>query len=386
MQPSDTPLRVAVIGLGNMGSSYANRLAAGEIPGAALAAVCDVQAARHTRWPSVSAWTDASAMFAAGGLDAVIVATPHYSHTDLGIAALENGLHLLVDKPISVHKADAVRLIAAHRNPTQVFAAMFNQRTDGYFLKIKALIDGGALGDLRRVHWIITNWFRSAAYYASSDWRATWAGEGGGVLLNQCPHQLDLLCWLVGVPSAVTAFCHFGKYHDIEVEDEVTAYLEYPGGATGVMVAGTGEAPGTNRLEITGENGKLVLENDRLVFYRNAVPMTEFSRTTPELFAAPKVSVEEFFDLDHGPQHTGILKNFVAAIRDGTPLIAPAAEGLASVELANAMLLSAFDGRRVTFPIDAALYAERLQERIAASAFRKTVRPASATDMGGSFR
>ncbi len=379
-------LRVGVIGLGNMGSSYAQRLAQGEVPGATLAAVCDVQEARQTKWTMAAAWSDPQAMLDAGALDAVVVATPHYSHTDLGIAALEKGLHVLVDKPISVHKADAERLIAAHRNPKQVFAAMFNQRTDGYYRKIKQLIASGALGEIRRVHWIITNWFRSAAYYASSDWRATWAGEGGGVLLNQCPHQLDMLCWLVGAPSAVTAFCHFGKYHDIEVEDEVTAYLEYANGCTGVFVASTGEAPGTNRLEITGENGKLVLENDRLMFHRNDVPMSEFSRTTPELFAAPKVSVEEFFDLDHGPQHTGILKNFIEAIRDGAPLIAPAAEGLASVELANAMLLSAFENRRVTWPIDARAYAARLQERIDTSTHHKKVIPQTVGDMGGSFR
>jgi len=386
MNTTSSHLRVGVIGLGNMGSSYAQRLANGEVPGAMLSAVCDVQESRHAKWPAVAAWSDPQAMLDAGGFDAVIVATPHYSHTNLGIAALEKGLHVLVDKPISVHKADAERLIAAHRDPKQVFAAMFNQRTDGYFRKIKQLIDSGALGEIRRVHWIITNWFRSAAYYSSSDWRATWAGEGGGVLLNQCPHQLDMLCWLVGTPSAVTAFCHFGKYHDIEVEDEVTAYLEYANGSSGVFVASTGEAPGTNRLEITGENGKLVLENDRLMFYRNNVPMSEFSRTTPELFAGPKVSVEEFFDLDHGPQHTGILKNFVEAIRHNEPLIAPAAEGLASVELANAMLMSAFENRRVTWPIDARAYAARLQERIDSSTHRKKVVPKTAGDMGGSFR
>lgn len=380
------PVRTGVIGVGNMGTFYAERLASGAIAGASLTAVCDPRPDRRSRWPGVAGFTTAEELIAQAPVDAVVIATPHYSHTAIGIAALQRGLHVLVDKPVSVHKADAARLLAAHRDPRQVFAAMFNQRTDGYFLKIRELVDRGALGAIRRIQWTITHWFRSEAYYASSDWRATWAGEGGGVLLNQCPHQLDLLCWLFGMPSAVTAFCHFGKHHDIEVEDEVTAYLEYAGGATGVLIAGTGEAPGTNRLEVAADNGRLVLENDRLVFHRNTVPVSEFSRSTSELFAAPAVITEEFAGMDHGPQHAGILANFIAAIREGAPLIAPAAEGMHSVELANAMLLSTFENRRVELPIDGAAYAARLQERIDHSTHHKGVRPASVPDMKDSFR
>ncbi len=380
------PLRIGIIGLGNMGASYADRLAAGEVPGAILAAVADPRFERLARWPAARAFDDGEALIAAPGLDAVIIATPHYAHTDLGIAALEAGLHVLVDKPISVHKRDAERLIAAHRRPDRVFAAMFNQRTDGFFLKIRSLIRDGSLGAIRRIHWTSTHWFRTHAYYQSSAWRATWAGEGGGVLLNQAPHQLDMLCWLFGMPTAVTGFCSFGRYHDIEVEDDVTAYLEWSGGTHGVFITGTGEAPGTNRLEIAAENGRLVLEHDRLVFHRNETPMSEFSRTTPELFAAPKLQVEVFEGLDHGPQHLGILRNITAAIRGEEELIAPAREGLASVELANAMLLSAWEGRRVALPLDAALFARQLEARIAASTAKKSVRPADAADMTGSFR
>jgi predicted dehydrogenase len=369
-----------------MGSFYADRLAAGDVPGATLAAVADPRADRLTRWPDARAFGDGHAMIAASGLDAVVIATPHYAHTDLGIAALEAGLHVLVDKPISVHKRDAERLIAAHRRSDRMFAAMFNQRTDGYFLKIRSLIHESALGAIRRIHWTSTHWFRTHAYYQSSAWRATWAGEGGGVLLNQAPHQLDMLCWLFGLPAAVTGFCAFGRYHDIEVEDDVTAYLEWPGGTHGVFITGTGEAPGTNRLEIAAENGRLVLEQDRLVFHRNEMPMSDFSRTTPELFAAPKVEVEAFEGLDHGTQHLGILRNFAAAIRGEEALIAPAQEGIASVELANAILLSAWEGRRVELPLDAAVFAHHLDARIAASTARKTVRPADAGDMTGSFR
>jgi predicted dehydrogenase len=293
------------------------------------------------------------------------------SHTTLGIEALQAGLHVMVEKPISVHKADAERLLAAHTNRRQVFGAMFNQRTDRYYRKIRQLIRDGALGEIRRVNWVITNWFRTEAYYGSSDWRATWAGEGGGVLLNQCPHNLDLLQWMFGQPQRVRAFCHFGKYHAIEVEDEVTAYLEFAGGATGVFLASTGEAPGTNRLEIAGERGKLVYENDQITFTRNAVPMSEFSRQAREGFSAPKTREVRVPARDHGGQHNEILRNFTDAILDGVPLIAPAAEGLHSVELANAMLYSTWTGRTVELPLDGRRYQRALQRKIAGSKFKK---------------
>jgi predicted dehydrogenase len=379
-------VRCGVIGLGNMGSFYAEHLANDDIAHASLTAVCDHNPARLEKWPNAEKFADPEELLKSDLVDAVIIATPHYAHTTIGIMALEQGLHVLVEKPISVHKSDAVKLIAAHRNPKQIFAAMFNQRTDNYFLKIKDLITRGELGELRRVNWIITNWFRSDAYYASSAWRATWAGEGGGVLLNQCPHQLDMLCWLVGTPSKVEAHCHFGKYHDIEVEDEVTAYLEYPNGCTGVFITSTGEAPGTNRLEVCGEKGKVVFENDKLIFFRNKEPMSEFSRTSPDKFATPALTVEEFSGLDHGDQHLGIIRNFVAAITDGAGLIAPAEQGLASVELANAMLLSSFEHRAVDLPINAEVYATHLNNRAARSEAKKKTSDSSPTSMSGSFR
>jgi len=369
-----------------MGSFYAERLAKGEITNAQLTAVCDSNPARLENWQNAEKFTDPEELLKSDLVDAVIIATPHYAHTTIGILALEKGLHVLVEKPISVHKSDAVKLIAAHRNPKQIFAAMFNQRTDNYFLKIKDLISRGELGELRRVNWIITNWFRSDAYYASSAWRATWAGEGGGVLLNQCPHQLDMLCWLVGTPSKVEAHCHFGKYHEIEVEDEVTAYLEYPNGCTGVFITSTGEAPGTNRLEVCGEKGKVVFENDNLTFYRNKEPMSEFARTSPDKFATPALTVEEFPGLDHGDQHLGIIRNFVAAITDGAALIAPAEQGLASVELANAMLLSSFERRSVDLPINAEVYAKHLNDRAAQSELKKKTSDSAPASMSGSFR
>jgi predicted dehydrogenase len=359
--------RIGVIGLGNMGRVHARTILEDKIPGLQLTAVADASPQATALVPEVPAFTTPEALIASDKVDAVLIATPHYSHTSIGIAALKAGLHVLVEKPISVHRLDSEKLIAAHTNPKQVFAAMFNQRTDPYYLKIREMVQDGTLGPVRRINWTITNWFRSDAYYASGSWRATWAGEGGGILLNQCPHNLDLYSWLFGQPDRVRAFCRFGQYHNIEVEDDVTAYFEYNNGLTATFIATTGEAPGTNRLEVAAENGRLVLENEKLTFTRNEIPTSEFCRTTKEGFSAPKTTEEVFTFPNHGDQHTGIMRNFAEAINAGKPLFAPAAEGLLSVELANAMLLSTFEDRRVELPLDGAAYSRALQAKIDAS-------------------
>jgi predicted dehydrogenase len=338
---------IGVVGVGAMGSVHVKNILENKIPRCELTAICDPTPETLERFPSVAGFLSSDKLLSSSEIDAVLVATPHYSHTTIGIAALATGRHVLVEKPISAHKADAERLIAAPRAPGQVFAAMFNQRTDPFFVKLREMVRSGELGILRRVHWAITNWFRTDAYYQSSDWRATWAGEGGGVLLNQCPHNLDLFQWVFGMPSSVRAFCHFGRYHDIEVEDDVTAYFEYSDGLTAVFTASTGEAPGTNRLEVVAERGKVVIENDQFLFTRNSVPMSEFSRTDPGRFSVPETIEIPIPIQGHGPQHNGILENFVSAILDGVPLIAPAPEGLASLELADACLLSTFENRMV---------------------------------------
>jgi predicted dehydrogenase len=364
-------VRIGIAGLGNMGTAHAASILAGKIKGLELTAVADSDTARFSRAPDARPFASAAEMMTSGAIDAIIIATPHYDHTSLGIKALQAGLHVMVEKPISVHRADAERLIAAYTDKTRIFAAMFNQRTDLYYQKIRNLIQTGELGEVRRVSWIITNWFRSEAYYGSGGWRATWAGEGGGVLLNQCPHNLDLFQWMLGMPVKVRAHCKFGRYHDIEVEDDVTAYLEFANGATGVFITSTGEAPGTNRLEIAAERGRLVYENDILSFQRNEVPMSEFSRTTRQAFARPDTWDVTIPVGGHGGQHNEVLQNFADAILRGAPLIAPAVEGIHSVELANAMLLSAWTDSAVALPIDGAVYERHLQAKIAESAARK---------------
>jgi predicted dehydrogenase len=374
-------LRLGIIGLGNMGQFHANAIAAGKIAHCQLAAVCDRDERQLGRYLPARGFLSSSELINSGEVDATLIATPHYSHTTIGIEALGSGLHVLMEKPLSVHKADCERLLAAHRGTKQVFATMFNQRTDPFYLKLREMIRNDELGTIRRINWIVTHWFRTAVYYASSGWRATWAGEGGGVLLNQSPHQLDLWQWLFGMPSKVRAFCQFGRYHDIEVEDDVTAYFEYDNGTTGVLITSTGEAPGTDRLEIAAERGRVTIENDRFHWTRNEVPMSEFSNQSPDAFAKPATNEMEIPLAGRGGQHNEVLQNFVDAILFGERLIAPAEEGIYSVELANAMLFSSDTDTTVSLPLNAGLFERWLSDKIKNSSFRKADVRASDGDL-----
>ncbi len=379
-------VRLGIIGVGVMGSAHARSLLEGKVPRLELAALCDTNPEAFKPVPGVPVFTHSDALIRSGQVDAVIICTPHYDHTTIGIAALKAGLHVLVEKPISVHKADAERLIAAHTNKKQVFSAMFNQRTDPSYIKLRQMIQQGELGTIRRANWIITSWFRTQNYYDSGGWRATWAGEGGGVLLNQCPHQLDLWQWLFGMPDQVRAFCQIGRYHNIEVEDDVTATLLYKNGTTGSFITSTGEAPGTNRLEVAAERGKVVIENGEFRFTRNEVEMSQFCRNDPGKFSSPAVwNVQVPVTGGNGPQHLGILKNFTEAILDKAPLIAPAREGIHGVELANAMLMSSFLDKTVDVPLKGAAYEKLLKQKIAGSKFKKVVKTVKNDDFSKSF-
>lgn len=383
-------VRIGVIGLGNMGNFHIEYLAGNEIPGAELKAVCDVDPDQLARAKSragdgVEAYGDADELLQSNGIDAVIIATPHYDHPPLAIKAFGHGLHVLCEKPAGVYTGQVREMNAAAEKSGLVFGLMFNQRTLGEHRKLKELVDSGELGELRRTNYIITNWFRAQSYYDSGGWRATWAGEGGGVLANQCPHNLDLWQWICGMPVRIRAFCGFGKYHDIEVEDDVTAYAEYENGATGVFITTTGESPGTNRMEITGDNGKVVMEEGRITFWRNRTPANVFNREWKGGFGSPETWKCEIPFRGGGEEHRGITRDWVRAIREGTPLIAPGVEGIRGVELANAMLLSAWMDGWVDIPVDENLYYEKLQERIRSSTMRKEGTGGATLSVEGTF-
>lgn len=382
-------IRLGIIGMGNIGRHHAGYLMEGKVGRCRLEAVCSTSPAKLGAYGErgVRVWGDGLELIRSGTVDAVLIATPHYQHTTLGIAALEAGLHVMVEKPVAAHKADALRLLeVAGAHPELRLGGMFQLRVEPRYQKIRGLMESGELGQWVRVNWINTDWFRTEAYYASGGWRATWRGEGGGVLLNQCLHNLDVMSWLLGQPSRVRGFCGFGRHHRIEVEDEVTAYLEYPGGATGVFVASTSEAPGTNRLEIVGTRGRLVLEEGKMRFTRNDGDMLEYSRTAKGGFTKPEVwNCEIPFENATAP-HAQLMDNFVASILDGVALVAPGSDGVNSVELANAIVYSALEGREMDLPMDGAAWEARLGRLIAESRLEKTVVAGGTEDFAASFR
>ncbi|MGV3774400.1 MAG: Gfo/Idh/MocA family protein [Verrucomicrobiales bacterium] len=378
-------IRLGIIGMGNMGKYHADYLLQKKVDRCELVAIASSNPAIGDKFKGPALFDSGEKLIQSGQVDAVLIATPHYQHTSLGVMAFEAGLDVMVEKPISVHKADCERLIAAGRKSGKVFGAMFQLRTEPRYKKLKKLISDGELGSIVRINWIITDWFRTEAYYASGGWRATWKGEGGGALLNQCPHQLDLWQWLVGMPARVHGFCQFGRYHNIEVEDNVSIFMEYATGATGLFVTSTGEAPGTNRFEIVGEQGKIVIEQGKMSFTRNEVTMSEFSKTATTGFARPDIwNIEIPVELAPA-QHAAVMQNFTNSILDGDPLIVPGEEGMNSVEIANAALFSAWTGRTVELPLNSKAYESALQEKIAASKFEKKVVATTGEDFAKSF-
>ncbi len=371
-------VRLGIIGIGNMGTNHAKSLVEGKVPEMELTAVADRKESRRT-WcrenlpETVRIFDDAGELMTSGLCDAVLLSIPHYQHPELSMAAMDHGLHVMCEKPAGVYTKQVREMNEHAAKSGKVFAMMFNQRTNCVYRKMHELVKGEELGAIKRVNWIITDWYRTQSYYDSGDWRATWDGEGGGVLLNQCPHNLDLIQWICGMPSRVQAFCHNGKWHDIEVEDDVTAYLEYPNGATGVFITTTADAPGTNRFEITLEKGKLVCENDRLILHKLAVSEREFCKTAKGGFDKPECS-EAVVETDGlNEQHVGVLKAFAGKILRDTPLIARGEEGINGLTLSNAMHLSSWLGHPVEIPFDEDLFLKELNKRRAASRKKETV-------------
>ena len=361
-------VRLGIIGAGNMGTGHAENILAGMCPEIEITAVADRRESRR-EWvkahlQDAAVFNEGEDLIASGLCDAVLIAVPHYQHPTLAISAFRHGLHVMCEKPAGVYTLQVREMMAeADRHPELAFGMMFNQRTNCVYRKMKEMIDAGELGQMKRMSWLITDWYRTQFYYDSGAWRATWAGEGGGVLLNQCPHQLDLLQWLCGLPVRVHAHCHIGKWHDIEVEDDVTAYLEFENGATGVFVTTTGDAPGTNRLEITGTMGKLVCENNELVFCRNKVDEREWCLSCKEGFRKPDYDriVVETDGLNI--QHPAVLNALAAHILRGEPLVADGREGIRGLMLSNAMHLSSWLGKEVSIPFDERLFYDLLMEK-----------------------
>jgi predicted dehydrogenase len=386
-------LKLGLVGLGNIGKTHV-RIVNG-LDNVQLVGVCDSIRERADQIASENATTayyDYKEMFERSGLEAVLIGVPHYAHTEVAIEAFSRGLHVLCEKPISVHVNDGNKIIEAYqkakeKKPELVFALMFQERTLPYYNKIKEIVSSGELGRLMRATWINTAWFRSQAYYDSGDWRATWAGEGGGILTNQCPHNLDFYQWVFGLPQRISGHATIGKYHDIEVEDEVTAYFQHENGMVGHFIVTTAETPGTNRLEIVGENGRLLFEPGKLKLYRTPESILKFLKETKHGFGNIDAIEEEIsVDLEAPTGHQVVIRKFIQSILSGVvDLIAHGEEGIRSVMLANGIMLSSFTGRIVELPFDTNEFEEHLRRLIASSKYKKQMREDVQADMSKSF-
>lgn len=364
-------VRFGIVGCGNIGARHARNLNEGKVENGVLSAVCDINPAkldafRELYGDKIKYFATAEEMYKSRECDCVIIAVPHYDHPSLAMLALDEELHCVVEKPAGVYTLQVEEMIERSKKSDKILGIMFNQRTNPAFKKMREMIKDGKIGEIKRTNWIITDWYRTQYYYDTGDWRGTWAGEGGGVLYNQAPHQLDLFQWIVGMmPSKIRAFCHFGKWHDVEIEDDVTCYCEYPNGATGVFVTTTADAPGTNRFEVTGTKGTLIFENDKLLFTelkedeRVHCYKADAGFKKPE--ACPTIEVEL---TGENSQHAGILSNVANAILGIEEIYAPASDGICGVELANAMLLSTWLDKTVTLPVDGKEFYKLLQEKI----------------------
>lgn len=360
-------VKVGIIGIGNMGSAHLRMITGGNIPDMTVTAVCDIDtkklnSARNT-YPALRVFEDYTDLLKNSDTNAVIIAVPHPLHAKIAIEAFKYGKHVLVEKPLDITVSAAEDLCAAAEKSGKVFAIMFNQRTNGLFRKAREIVKSGELGEIKRSVWIITNWYRTQSYYDSGTWRATWRGEGGGVLLNRAPHNLDIWQWICGRPTAVTAFCNAGKFHNIEVEDEATIYAEYENGATGVFITSTGDCPGTNRLEITGTRGKTVLENGTLKLWKLSEDERDICKNATEGFVSPETEYSEF-TAEREDAHAGILKNFTGAILYGEELLSPGYDGINELMISNAAYLSQWTGNsRIPLPFDTALFDSELSKK-----------------------
>lgn len=366
-------IKLGIIGIGNMGSNHAKNIIADKCPEIKLVAVADknpkrLEWAKEECGKEIACFDTAEKMFDSGLINACLVAVPHYEHTKYAIECMQRGIHVLVEKPAGVYTKQVIEMNdEADKHPDIVFGMMFNQRTNCVYRKMKELVDSGIYGQIRRTNWLITNWYRSQAYYNSSDWRATWKGEGGGVLLNQCPHQLDLWQWICGMPKKVDAHLHYGLWHDIEVEDDVTAYVEYENGATGVFITTTGDGYGSNRFEIQMDKAKLVIEDDKLRVWEFEQSEPEFNAINKEPFGSPKAIEIEVETDGENPQHIGVMNAFANAILHGGKLVASGKDGINGLILSNAMHLSSFLQKPIDIPFDNELFYEELMKRVATS-------------------
>jgi len=356
------PLKLGLVGLGGMGRNHLEKEVA--LPEVRFVGVADVVASSVDEVSArygVPGFYGYQQLVDSGACEAVLIATPHPFHAPIALYAIEHGLHVLSEKPIAVTVGEADQMIAAAARAGVTLGVMFQTRTDPHVRRAHQLLAEGAIGRVYRSVMIANHWYRTQAYYNSGAWRGTWKGEGGGILMNQSPHSLDMFIWLGGKPSRVQSRVDT-RLHRIRVEDTVEAMLDYEEGHTGWLYTTTAEWPGENHYEFTGDRGKLVLQDRSLRLYRMSKSIQEETETGAT-WGKPEGEWETV-EVESGPTgHSRVVQQFARAIRLGEPLIATGEDGRNSLELANALLLSGYRGKSVALPLDRAEYDQFLAEK-----------------------
>ncbi len=374
-------VRVGVVGVGSMGNGHAD-CTMNKVEETELVAVCDtdkaVADARAEEY-GVKAFSSHEELLRSGLVDAITIATPHYDHPPIAVDAFNTGIHVMSEKPIGVTVGAADKMLAAAKESGLVFSVGYQRRFDPTVQAMKRVMESGRLGKIYRAMMIETH-FRSQAYYDSAGWRATWKGEGGGVLLNQSPHGIDIFMMLMGLPRRLQAVTRTYGHH-IEVEDEASAMLEWEGDIQGYYHTSTNEVPTRTIMEICGDNGKLVYNGGSAQLFLLEQPLSEYNKDSTKMWGHPEVA-EEPMELPDIPVqgHEAVIRNFARAILFGEERMSPGEEGIDSLEFINATILSGGTGKPVEFPVPRDEYEEFIQEKISTSTFEKTVRAQQAID------
>lgn len=366
---AEKTVRIALIGFGSMGKNYARMLYAGLVPELKLSGVCcrngAGQALLREEFPGVRIYENVEQMQRhEEEFDAVLIVTPHATHVELGFAMAKLGKHFLMDKPAGVYASRVQELVEFCRERGVSFGMMFNNRMLPAFRIAQDYIRSGKLGRLHRAVWVCNSWYRSPVYHRSAPWRSSWQGEGGGLLINQNQHYLDIWQWLFGMPEKLYAAMEFGRYNDFAVDDAVDIQFVHSGGFHGTMVSATGEAPGVNRLEIWGEKGCLTVQDGARVFWdENALSTVEFGKVNEVPFGTPPhTRVEIPVEKAENP-YLLAFGNFAGHLLRGEPLFADGMDGLRTVQLTNAAYLSGWQEKRVSVPVDAEAFQKELAAR-----------------------
>lgn len=365
-------IRIGIAGIGFIAEEYIKLFTQGQIQGAEIRALSSrnyshMEEIRAKYRLDAALFTDYDAMLSSGKIDMVMICTPHYFHPGMAVKAIEQGIHTMIEKPVGVYPEELDELAKCVKShPETLSGVLYCRRTNPVFAKIKQLLADGTLGKLKRVTWIVTDMYRTQAYFDIAGWRGTYSGEGGGLLMNQVSHHIDLLVWLCGLPEAMQANCYTARERNIEVENEVSITMEYPGNAVGQFIASTRECPGSNRLELSGSRGQIILDNEKDLTLRILeTDETQFNATTNIPFAFIPYKEEVFhFDMMYNPVlQAKIVNNFIASLTDGTPVTCPVEEAVRSQQFIQGAYLSSWQDKKLTLPVDGSAFTAELKKR-----------------------